>query len=190
MNDPILLDLPDSFETERLLVRSPLPGDGPELHAAVRESLPELRRWLDWTHHHKTPEGSEESARRGRVEYLERRDLRMHLYLKGTATLVGSSGLHRIDWAVPSFEVGYWVRSAHAGRGYATEALRGITAFALDELGARRVEVRVVPENAASRRVAERCGFTLEGRLRNSSRLPDGTLGDTLVFSVVPEKVP
>ena len=36
---PILRDFPESFETERLLVRSPLPGDGPEMHAAVDESL-------------------------------------------------------------------------------------------------------------------------------------------------------
>jgi hypothetical protein len=34
--------LPESFETERLLIRSPLPGDGYELHAAVRESIDEL----------------------------------------------------------------------------------------------------------------------------------------------------
>ena len=42
MKPPILMDFPESFETERLLIRSPLPGDGPELHAAVRESIEEL----------------------------------------------------------------------------------------------------------------------------------------------------
>ena len=30
-------------------------------------------------------------------------------------------GLHRIDWAVPKFEIGYWARTSHAGRGYITE---------------------------------------------------------------------
>ena len=38
MKPPILIDFPESFETERLLIRSPLPGDGQELHAAVGES--------------------------------------------------------------------------------------------------------------------------------------------------------
>ncbi len=33
---------PDAFETERLLIRSPMPGDGPELYAAVRESMEDL----------------------------------------------------------------------------------------------------------------------------------------------------
>jgi hypothetical protein len=45
MKPPILMDFPESFETERHLIRSPLPGDGPELHAAVRESIEELTSW-------------------------------------------------------------------------------------------------------------------------------------------------
>ena len=39
MKPQILMDFPESFETERLLIRSPLPGDGQELHAAIRESI-------------------------------------------------------------------------------------------------------------------------------------------------------
>ena len=100
---PILKDFPDAFETERLLIRSPLPGDGAEVYAAVAESRVELKPWLPWVEDHKTVEDFEESVRRARVAFLERSDLRMHLLLKGTETLVGSSGLHRIDWEVPKF---------------------------------------------------------------------------------------
>jgi RimJ/RimL family protein N-acetyltransferase len=35
--------------------------------------------------------------------------------------------------------------------------------------------------------VAERCGFALDARLRNHAREPDGTLRDTLVYSLVPD---
>jgi hypothetical protein len=48
MRPPILQDFPASFETERLLIRSPLPGDGPEMHAAIDESLGDLLPWMDW----------------------------------------------------------------------------------------------------------------------------------------------
>ena len=41
MRPPILMDFPEAFETGRLLIRSPMPGDGPKLHAAVRESTDE-----------------------------------------------------------------------------------------------------------------------------------------------------
>jgi hypothetical protein len=66
MKPPILMDFPESFETERLLIRSPLPGDGPELHAAVRESIEELTPWMPWPKEHRTVDDSEASARAGR----------------------------------------------------------------------------------------------------------------------------
>ena len=138
---PILKDFPDSFETDRLLVRSSLPGDGPELYAAVRESFDELRPWMPWAEQHKTIADSEESARRARVEFLERTDLRLHIFLKGTETLVGSSGLHRIDWSVPKFEIGYWCRTVYRTRLHDRGGARHSFAFAFEELGANRLEI-------------------------------------------------
>lgn len=184
---PIVKDFPESFGTERLLIRGPMPGDGPELFAAVTESFEELRPWMPWVHKHKTVEDSEESARKGWVEFLERSDLRMHLFLKGTDTLVGSSGLHRIDWEVPRFEIGYWCRTRFTGRGYTTEAVRGISAFAFEELGAKRVEIKCDPHNRRSAKVAERAGFRLEGELRNAERATDGSPRNTLVFALIPK---
>lgn len=46
MRPPILKDFPEEFTTERLLIRPPMPGDGPGLHAAVRESMDELLPWM------------------------------------------------------------------------------------------------------------------------------------------------
>ena len=47
MKPPILLDFPESFQTERLVIRSPFPGDSPEVYAAVRESIGELSPWMN-----------------------------------------------------------------------------------------------------------------------------------------------
>lgn len=170
------------------MIRSPLPGDGPELHDAVNESLAELRPWMLWVEGHKTVESSEESVRRARIRFVERTELRMHFYLKGTGALVGSSGLQRIDWDVPRFEIGYWCRTRFAGHGYVTEAVRAIAGFASDELGANRVEIRCDPRNERSRRVAERAGFVLEGELRNAEVGTDGAPRNVLVYSVLPEE--
>jgi RimJ/RimL family protein N-acetyltransferase len=154
MRPPILRDFPERFETERLVIRSPLPGDGPEMHAAVNESLGKLTPWLAWTEAHKTLDGSEESVRRARVRFMERSDLMLLLFLKGTGKLVGVSGLHRIDWSVPKFEIGYWCRTRFTRQGYIAEAVRGIAAFAFGELGAKRVEIRCDSLNRPSARVA------------------------------------
>jgi RimJ/RimL family protein N-acetyltransferase len=126
--------------------------------------------------------------RRARVAFLQRSDLRLLLFLKGTETLVGSSGLHRIDWSVPKFEIGYWIRTSFTRQGYATEAVQGIMAFAFEALGAQRVEIRCASENRPSARVAERAGFRLEGELRNAEVDAQGKPTNVLVFSMIREE--
>ncbi len=183
MKPPILRDFPESFETQRLTILTPQPGDGPEMHAAVNESLDELMAWMPWPKNHKTVEDSEENVRRSWVRFMERTDLMLLLLSKETGTLVGSSGLHRIDWEVPKFEIGYWCRTQFAGKGYVTEAVQGITDFAFEELRARRVEIKCDTRNKASARVAEKAGYHLEGTLRNDQVSTSGDLRDTFIYS-------
>ena len=95
---------------------------------------------------------------------------------------MGSSGLHNIDWAVPRFEIGYWIRTSLSGQGYITEAVNAITDFAFDVLGAQRLEIRCDARNERSAAVARRAGYTLEVRMRCQARGVDGSLRDTLVF--------
>jgi RimJ/RimL family protein N-acetyltransferase len=180
--NPILLDFPDAFETGRLTIRSPLPGDGAELQAAVAETIADLRPWMSWADHVPTVEEDEELVREARARFMKREDLPLLLFLKGTHTLIGASGLHRIDWDVPRFEIGYWVRRRFAGQGYITEAVRGITRFAFKTLGARRVEIRCDTRNVRSQGVAKRAGYELEATLRNHMVAADGVLRDTLIF--------
>jgi RimJ/RimL family protein N-acetyltransferase len=181
--EPMLLEFPDSFETNRLTIRSPFPGDGAELRVAVGETIEELRSWMAWADHVPTVEEQEELVRQGRTRFLRREDLWLLLFLKGTHPLVGCSGLHNIDWQVPRFEIGYWVRRRYGGQGYITEAVRGITRFAFEKLGARRVEIRCDARNARSQAVAKRSGFGLEARLRQHMVALDGVLRDTLIFA-------
>lgn len=183
--NPILLDIPEAFETERLVIRAPRFGDGAELSAAVCESLDSLRPWMAWAQQAPTPDESEEYSRRDRARFLGREELGLRLWLKGAETLVGSSGLHRIDWSVPLFEVGFWCRKRFEGQGYITEAVNGITRFAFETLKAERVEIRCDALNRRSAAVAQRAGYTLEATLRRDSRGVSGDLRDTLLFATI-----
>jgi RimJ/RimL family protein N-acetyltransferase len=146
--------------------------------------MEELTAWMTWPREHRTVDDSEASSRRARVAFLQRSELRLHLYLRGTRTLVGSSGLQGIDWEVPKFEIGYWCRTGYTGHGYITEAVLGITEFAFDTLGARRVEIRCDSRNLPSARVAERAGFELEARLNNNEVSTDGEPKNTLIYAL------
>lgn len=180
----ILRDLPDSMESQRLLIRAPHPGDGAAINAAVLDSLAELRPWMPWAQQTPTVDDNEVYAREAHVRFLKREDLPFLLFEKTTNMMVGSSGLHRINWAVPKVEIGYWVRTPYAGQGYITEAVVALTAFAFTTLNANRVEIRCDAKNERSAAVARRSGFTLEGTLRHEDRCPmTNELRDTLVFA-------
>ena len=183
--DALLLDFPESFESDRLTIRAPRPGDGAEINAAVRETFDDLKIWMPWAQQIPTSEESEAFVRRAQCQFLEREELTLFLFLKGTNTIVGSSGLHRINWDIPKFEIGYWCRKRFQGQGYITESTEAIAKFAFETLGARRVEIRCDSKNIRSQRIPDRLGFKLEGTFRNDSLSPSGELRDTLIFAKI-----
>lgn len=183
--DPILIDFPESFETKRLLIRAPLWGDGVSMNEAVRESINELRPWMAFAHTIPTLEESEKVTREGRLEFLKRFKLHMRIFRKETEQFVGCISLHHINWELRNFEIGYWIRSSCIGKGYMTEAVKGITDFAIKELEANRLEIRCSTRNTKSAAVAERAGFTLEGILRRDCLGQGGEIHDSKLFAKV-----
>ncbi|MGF6355580.1 ribosomal-protein-serine acetyltransferase [Paenibacillus sp. 4624] len=183
--DSMMLEFPESFDTERLTIRSPQWGDGADVNEAIRESVEELRPWLPFAENIPTLEESEVSVRKARLRFLERSDLMLHLRDKATDEFVGSSGLHRMDWNVRSFEIGYWVRTSRSGEGLVTEAVQGIEQFANVHLQANRLEIRCDARNVRSASVAKRLGYTQEGILRRIKQDRTGAWVDMIIFSKV-----
>jgi RimJ/RimL family protein N-acetyltransferase len=177
------VEIPEILRSERLTLRAPHPDFAAEMNAAIAESIDELRPWMDWAQDVPTLAESRAQQERAREAFLAREDLQLILF-RGER-IIGSSGLHRIDWTIPKFESGYWVRSSEQRRGYITEAVAAIADFAFDTLAARRLEIRASPTNTRSLAVPERLGFTLEGVLRNDALNTDGSLRDTAVYAKV-----
>jgi RimJ/RimL family protein N-acetyltransferase len=185
MQDFSQITVPEEFESERLIIRTPRPGDGTELNAAIRESFAELSQWLPWAKQIPSVEETEANCAAAFERYKAKTDFRLIIFLKGTSTIVGACGLHGVDWNVPRFDIGYWVRTGCSGNGYITEAVRATADFAFNLLGARRVSICMDSCNDRSRAVAERAGFIYEGTLRNEARRNDGQLRDLMVYSKV-----
>jgi len=184
--EPILRDVPELIESARLRIRPPRPHDGQMVLEAIQESLADLRRFpasMGWALAEPTLDSTERYCREAYANFQTRRDLPLLLLLKEADKVVGSSGLHRMDWSVPKFEVGFWGRSSFHGRGYVTEGVAAIVKFAFENLGARRVEAFPDEANVRSCRVCERLGFALEGTLRHERVDPDGTLRNTRVYA-------
>ncbi len=187
--DPVLIEVPERLETERLILRTPQRGDGALVNAAIGETLGELAPWMPWAGSMPTVEESEIHCRRQQAKYILREDLVLFMFERqeggGEGALVGGTGLHRIDWSLGRFEIGYWRRAGFEGRGYATEGVTAIARMAFDVLGARRVEIRMDEGNVRSWKLAERAGFTLEALLRFDSASPRGEPRSTRIYARV-----
>lgn len=180
--DPLLVDVPLELETARLHLRCARPDDGAALNAAVCESLEALKPWMPWAQVAPSLDESEAVCRRMQADFLARRDLALLVFERAGGRLVGGTGLHRPEWTVRRFEIGYWLRSGATGRGYATECVEALARLGFGPLTARRLEIRCDARNAPSRAVAERAGFLLEGVLRQDSLTPAGAPRDTAVY--------
>jgi [ribosomal protein S5]-alanine N-acetyltransferase len=97
---------------------------------------------------------------------------------------IGTAGLQVTNEEHGRAEFGYNVAAEHWGSGYATEVAQAIVRFAFDVRAIHRLEATCHPDNGASARVLEKAGLTLEGRLREHSRVR-GEWRDTLLYAVI-----
>ncbi|MDO9086363.1 MAG: GNAT family N-acetyltransferase [Anaerolineaceae bacterium] len=182
---PILLDIPEQFESEKLLIRVPRPGDGAILQEAYLESYPRLKPWFPWAQNESSVEEREIFVREQYARFIKKEDMMLFLILKNENKLIGCSGLHSQKWDVPSFEIGYWVRTGYEGKGYILEAVNAITKFGFEILKANRIFIRCDIENIRSQSVAKRAGYMYEGTFRNFERRHHtGELTDMTYFAL------
>lgn len=182
---PVVLPLPTLITTPRLQLRLPTEVDAEPLNAAIRESFPELNAWMPWAAEVPAVEDTRTFCREAIGNHAAGRSASLLMWDAASGTLIGGTGYPRLNAEVPSFEIGYWCRTAFTGRGYVTEAARALTRHAFTELGALRVEIHTDDRNVRSFAVAERLGFTLEAVLRRHARDHHGALRDTRIYALL-----
>jgi ribosomal-protein-alanine N-acetyltransferase len=96
---------------------------------------------------------------------------------------LGSISLDGLNGYARRGEIGYWAHPEARGRGVVTEAVRLVTQYARDTGLAISLIIRCARGNTASRRVAERAGYTQVGIQPRSEPLGDGQLADLVVYS-------
>ena len=98
--------------------------------------------------------------------------------------LLGSIALSSVERLHARAMVTYWVLPEARGRGVASDAVQLLARWALGDLGLKRLEMFIEPENVASQRVAERCNFVREGLLR-SRWVAKGRRRDSVVYALL-----
>jgi N-acetyltransferase len=105
--------------------------------------------------------------------------------------VIGATTYLNIEADVPRLEIGStWTAASAQRTAVNTESKLLLLGHAFETLGCLAVEFRTHWHNRQSRAAIERLGARLDGVLRNHRRLPDGSLRDTVVYSITDREWP
>jgi RimJ/RimL family protein N-acetyltransferase len=176
------------FSTQRLIAREWTPGDAENAFAIYGRD--EVARWLGGPDHR--PVASVEAMRTSLAATIARNAEHppyglWALELRDTGSVIGAVLLVPLPGDDGQVEIGWHLNPDHWGRGYATEAGRGVVGLAFGVRGLAEVLAVVYPDNAKSIAVCRRLGMTHLGqtdryygvtlelfRLRNDDAGPGG----------------
>ncbi|HEV8036617.1 GNAT family protein [Yoonia sp.] len=153
------------IETERLTLRPPIHSDFRAWAALRRDSEAFLKPWEPtWA-----PDHLSRKAFTNRVYWAQRsiaNGTAMPLFLvrREDNGLLGAITLDHIRRGpAQSGITGYWIGEPFARQGYMREAIQAVVHHAFTVMDLSRIEAGCLPENTASRRLLELCGYKYEG---------------------------
>ncbi|WP_042423592.1 GNAT family N-acetyltransferase [Streptacidiphilus anmyonensis] len=152
-----------------LLLRPWTVDDAPAVRAAYED--PEIQRW-----HVRRADSVAEAAEwvaGWRGGWAAESEASWAVVDAGSDGLLGRAALKGLNFADGTAHVAYWTVPAARGRGVGPRAVEAMAAWAFDA-GFQRLELGHAVANTASCRVAEKCGFSLEGVRRSVWLHADG----------------
>lgn len=178
---------PVEIVEDGLLLRPWKPADADDVHRACQD--PDIQRWTTVPAPYLPEHAHGFVAEMAPRAWADGTRAPFAVCDADTGELLGSCGLVTIDHGLRSAEVGYWTASWARGRGVAVRATRAVARWAFDQLGMRRLIWQAEIGNHASRLVALRAGFRVDGRLRLAAPHPCGG-PDGWIGSLLPGEVP
>lgn len=170
----------------QILIRRYREEDAQIMYDAVRESIPEVSRWLPWCHADYAIDETRAFLASQDETWGKGKDYGFGIFDAVSGAYHGGVGLNHIVEEYRYANLGYWVRTGSAGRGIASRATRLAARFGFEELGLQRVEIVAAVGNVGSQRVAEKAGALREGVLRKRLVL-GGVTHDAVLYSLVAE---
>lgn len=158
---------------------------------ALAKAVEDGRLWTLWYTTIPAPSDMAREIERRLGLHADGRMLPFTVIDRARNTPVGMTTYMNIDAVHDRVEIGStWLSSSAQRTAINTECKRMLLAHAFETLGCIAVEFRTHALNIASRRAIERLGAKLDGMLRHHQRMPNGTLRDTAVYSIVAPEWP
>lgn len=171
---------PETLEGERIILRARRLEQAPEMFALIERSRRHLNPWSPWEATTLTLADSQDYIKRTIGWWNKGETFDFAVFAKADGSMIGSFGLHSLDWDNQTCHFGFWIDASHQGRGLISEALR-LGEAAAAELGFHRLMLTCDRLNTRSRHVATRNRYHLEARLIDHV-IDRGQWRDTLQF--------
>ncbi|QNF33892.1 GNAT family N-acetyltransferase [Adhaeribacter swui] len=169
-------NIPTKLQTARLLLRQYQVTDAPDFLQLIQKNQlrlsPAFPGRVAMTQNLAT---AKHFIRQMRTDWQLKRVYELGIWLSEAKKYIGDITLKNIEKRVPKGEIGYYLDAAAEGQGLAYEALSAVVRFGFDQLGLNKLFIKMPVQNQRSYRLAERCGFTREGLLRQDFRSDDKT---------------
>jgi ribosomal-protein-serine acetyltransferase len=159
-------------------------SDAEELHAVIEANRDHLARWMPWAAG-QTLEDTASFIGRTRGQLVDNDGFQSVIVEDGR--ILGVVGYLGVSWQHRSTTIGYWLAESAQGRGTMTRAARALVDHAFGTWGLHRIEIRAGVENARSRAVAERLGFSEEGILREAELVGERYI-DQALYALLAEQ--
>jgi ribosomal-protein-serine acetyltransferase len=156
-----------------------------EFFELVRNNLERLAVWCPWLEDVETEAKTEAFLSVKLRRFAEGNGFTAGLF--EAERLIGVIALEYVDHANRTTEIGYWLAAGAERRGLIMSACQHLISHAFDGLGVVRVQIRCATENARSRAIPEKLGFTQEGVVRQGERLPDRYV-DLVIYGMLKDE--
>jgi N-acetyltransferase len=164
---------------------------GPQHAAGLREAMKDGRLWELWYTIVPEPDAVAAWIDTAISQQAEGKALAFAVVRRRDGAVVGSTRYMNVEPVQRRLEIGTtWYAKSAQRTGLNTQCKRLLLAHAFEALGCIAVEFRTHWFNQQSREAIARLGAKQDGVLRNHQRLPDGSLRDTVVFSIIESEWP
>ncbi len=95
---------------------------------------------------------------------------------------IGFIDIKNIDWNIPKGELGLFIDKDFEGKKVSSKALSLFTSYCFSDLGFKKLFLRTHASNFSAKKLAEKCGFEVEGIIRRDYKTSEGELVDLLYY--------
>ncbi len=177
-----------NLKTPRLELRvlEPTPENAELVWNAIKNETPADFKYVNWTPEYKKPLPESLAETLAQMQQEQNRDVIPNgavWYVFYDGNLIGHHGVFYFNNNKSMQSGNVWFVKSAWGHGFNQEIWALLIKMAFEQLGANRIMRQCMANNEQSQKSISGSGFHLDGRIRASTQMPDGTFMDQLVFT-------